>query len=110
MKKQKAPAVAGMIRKVGREIFCEDKVQELEFLIVKREGGGRAGTVRTDTCYPKDGLSHHSPASKGSPEQAQLLLPHMLFWVVFKAAASISSGSQMAQLVKRVFLRFLQDA
>ena len=43
MKKQKAPAVAGMIRKVGREIFCEDKVQELEFLIVKREGGGRAG-------------------------------------------------------------------
>lgn len=47
---------------------------------------------------------------KGSPEQAQLLLPHMLFWVLFKAAASIASGSQMAQLVKRVFLRFLQDA
>ena len=65
MKKQKAPAVAGMIRKVGREIFCEDKVQELEFLIVKREGGGRAGTVRTDTCYPKDGLSHHSPGAGG---------------------------------------------
>ena len=41
MKRQKtwARAVAGMIRKDGRETICEDKIEELGFLVVKREGG-----------------------------------------------------------------------
>ena len=42
MKKQKtwARAVAGMIRKDGRETICEDKIKELEFLVGNSTRGG----------------------------------------------------------------------